>query len=74
MSKSAILKAIKENCIECMGGQVSEVKMCELEKCKLYKYRLGKDPDRTPRVMTEEQRAAAAERLKKAREIQNEAR
>lgn len=67
MSKSTILKAIKENCIECMGGQASEVKLCELEKCTLYKYRMGKDPDKKPRTLTDEQRAAAAERLKNMR-------
>lgn len=37
------LKAIKAHCVECMGGVVSEVKLCTSPKCELYRYRLGKN-------------------------------
>lgn len=64
------VKAIKEKCLECCCWQANEVKMCTVERCPLYPFRLGKNPYRKTvhRELTEEQRAAAAERLRKARE------
>ena len=64
MEKSP-LKAIREKCLDCTCGQANEVKNCQIEKCPLWKYRMGKS-GRT-RSMTEEQKQAAAERLKSAR-------
>lgn len=60
------LQSIKQFCVECMGGQTKLVKGCTSPNCLLYNYRLGKTAHK--REMTEEQRQAAAERLKKARE------
>lgn len=71
MSKKAILTAIKEKCLDCSAGDKNEVKLCPITDCTLYKYRFGKDPE-GGRKLTEEQKAAAAERLKKARESKNE--
>ena len=62
------IKAIKEFCRQCNGGSVYEVKNCTSSRCPLYPFRLGKNPYRHTREMTDEQRAEAAERLKKARE------
>ena len=62
------VKAIRAFCIDCCGGSSNEVKLCTAPKCALYPFRLGKNPYRTKREMTEEQRAAAAERLAKARQ------
>lgn len=59
------LQAIKQFCYECSGENRAEVKRCTSPKCPLYAYRTGHTSGRT---MTEEQKAAAAERLKKARE------
>lgn len=64
------LRAIKANCLECCCGQQNEVKLCTCSTCPLYPFRLGRNPFVKKRVMTEEQRAAAAERLRKAREDQ----
>ena len=66
MSKKAIMNAIKAKCLDCSADDRNEVKLCDLERCPLWPYRLGKDPD-SSRKMTDEQRAAAAERLKNAR-------
>ena len=63
------LSAIKAFCIDCMGDQPRLVKECTTQSCPLWPYRLGKGNAR--RAMTEEQRQAAAERLKKAREAKN---
>lgn len=61
------LSAIKEFCIDCMGGQPRMVKGCTAEKCPLYPFRTGHNTLRQ-RQMTDEQRQLAAERLKQARE------
>lgn len=62
------VKAIREFCLDCCGGQRNEVKLCPSEKCALHPFRFGTNPYRTKREMSEEQRAAAAERLRLARE------
>ena len=62
------VKAIRAFCIDCCGGSSNEVKLCTAPKCALYPFRLGKNPYRAKRVMTDEQRAEAAERLAKARQ------
>lgn len=61
------LKAIKCFCIECMGGQVTYVKDCTSKTCPLYEFRFGKNPYNT-RQLTDEQRQAASERMKKVAE------
>ena len=61
------LKAIRCFCIECMGGQVTYVKDCTSTNCPLYEFRFGKNPYNT-RQLTDEQRQAASERMKKVAE------
>ena len=65
MEKSP-LKAIRQHCLECCCGSAYEVKNCVIHDCELYPFRLGNNPFRT-RSMTDEQKQAAAERLKSAR-------
>lgn len=65
--KMSPLRAIKLRCIDCCGGSYNEVKVCPSVGCALYPFRTGKNPFREKRVLTEEQRQAAAERLAKAR-------
>ena len=36
-----LVLAIKSQCVECFGGQRSEVEHCTSPKCSLYPYRLG---------------------------------
>lgn len=64
--KSA-LKAIRAKCLDCSAGSALEVKVCAVPNCPLFTYRLGKNPNRPKREMTEEQRKAMVERLAKAR-------
>lgn len=61
------LKAIRNKCLWCSGDSKHETKLCPNEQCPLWPFRLGKNPF-IIRELTEEQRAAAGERLKKARE------
>lgn len=60
------MKAIRAKCLDCCAGQYSEVKMCPCTNCPLYDFRLGKNPNRKPRNLTEEQREALRERARKA--------
>jgi formate-dependent nitrite reductase cytochrome c552 subunit len=61
------LKAIHEKCYECSGDQWNEVRQCVVYNCALYPFRFGKNPFRTIRNLTEEQKQASAERLAKYR-------
>lgn len=64
------VKAIRAKCLDCCCDQVNEVKLCPVEDCPLWPFRFGKNPYRT-RVLTPEQREAAAQRLKQARLSKN---
>ena len=61
------VKAIRLKCIDCCGGMISVVQDCGISTCPIYPFRLGKNPFRTKKEMTEEQKEAAKERLTKAR-------
>ena len=61
-----VLKNVRLHCLDCCCGIASEVKNCQIKTCHLWPYRMGKDTTRT-RSMTDEQKQAAAERLKSAR-------
>lgn len=61
------IKAIRAKCLECCGWQPLEVKLCPCTDCALHPFRFGKNPY-VKRTMSDDQRAAAAERLKNARE------
>ena len=44
-TKAKLLKTIRENCVDCVCGQISVIEDCGGEKtCKLYPFRFGKDP------------------------------
>ena len=61
------IKAIRANCIDCCGGSVNEVKLCQLTDCPMHPFRFGKNPF-NKRTLTPEQKIAYAERMKKVRE------
>ncbi len=63
------IKAMRAKCLGCCAGSKLEVKMCGIPECPLYPYRMGKSPARKGRPLTEEQRAAAVERLARARAL-----
>jgi hypothetical protein len=65
--KTNPVKAIREKCLDCCCGSTSEVKDCTVERCPLYPYRLGKNPFRQKREMSEEQRKAVGDRLRESR-------
>ena len=63
----SLLKSVRKKCLECSGDSRQEVKECPITSCALYPYRLGRNPNRKGRELTEEQKLAAKERLAKAR-------
>lgn len=65
------VKAIRAYCLSCVGGSSNEVDKCPIPECALYSFRYGKNPFRTKRELTDEQKAAMAERLKKARDVKS---
>ena len=67
--KSSV-KAIRENCIDCMGGRDSEgyakhISECSVPVCAVFEFRFGKNPYHT-QSLTKEQRMERADRLKAA--------
>lgn len=69
------IKAIAAKCRQCKKGSLRDpslIEDCKDEKCALFYLRPGATeemPKREPRQMSEEQRAAARERLAKARAV-----
>ena len=61
------LKAIKAKCLDCCCDNKNEVKECPAQDCDLWPFRLGKNPFRKKRELTEEQRRAVSERFKNIR-------
>jgi hypothetical protein len=64
---SPILSVIRAKCLDCCGEQPSEVRRCVSIKCALWPYRMGSNPMRDKREMSDEQRAVIAERFAAAR-------
>ena len=62
------VKAIRAFCLECCGGSPAEVKECTGVSCSLYPFRLGRNPFRQKRELTDEQKEIMTNRLAMARE------
>lgn len=61
------VKAIREFCLECSGDSYAEVRDCPRMACPLYAFRLGKNPYRQRKEMTEDEKRVLADRLREAR-------
>lgn len=59
------MKAIRLKCLDCSCGSSNEVKLCPATGCPLYPFREGVNPNRKPKMYTEEQKAALISRLRK---------
>ena len=64
------LRAIRAKCVDCSAGSMKEVRECVMLDCPLYPYRLGKSPNRKPRILTDEEREVLRQRMAKMREKQ----
>ena len=38
------IKAIRAKCLDCSCGEKKEVRLCPIERCPLWPYRMGKRP------------------------------
>ena len=65
------LMAIREMCIDCMGGTKKYVAGCTDKQCALFEFRMGKNPYRKQKEYTEEEKENLRERAKLAREARN---
>lgn len=61
------MRAIRAKCLECCCDQPTEVRLCESKDCPLWPYRMGHNPFRKKRELTEEQREELRQRLQKGR-------
>lgn len=62
-----VLAAIRAKCLDCCGGNPVEVRRCVAHNCALWPFRTNKNPFRSPREISDEKRAAIAERLARGR-------
>jgi hypothetical protein len=44
-TKTDLLRAIREKCLDCSVYQPREVRLCPVHKCALHPYRSGVDPN-----------------------------
>jgi len=58
------IKAIRAKCLDCCCGMANEVKLCTADKCPLYPYRMGHNPNRAGIKLTDAQREAKRELAK----------
>lgn len=54
-------KAIRAYCLECCMESSMEVKLCPATECQLHPFRMGKNPYRKTKTLTEEQKQRMAE-------------
>ena len=71
--RKPVLQAIRERCVDCSGGSVNEVRLCPAVACAAWPFRMGTDPWRVKRVMTEEEKSALRHRLETGRKQRLEA-
>lgn len=50
MKKLTPIRAIRHKCRECTGNQYSLIRKCERSDCPLYRFRLGRNPNRSGRM------------------------
>ena len=63
MEITSPLKAIRAKCLDCCCEQLNEVKYCPASNCPLHPFRFGKNPFRTKRELTDEQKEVLRQRL-----------
>ena len=62
------VKVIRLKCRDCTNDQRLEIDNCTVKTCPLWAWRSGKNPYRSKKTLTDEQKAIASARLASARE------
>ena len=62
------VKAIRAKCIDCCGAEDynKRIAECDIVKCALHPFRMGKNPYRQKKQISEEQKEKFSDRMKKA--------
>jgi hypothetical protein len=69
IQQTSPIKALREVCIECMGGRETGqsysklIAECTVQRCPAFKFRFGKNPFHT-KQLTDEQKKVKADQLK----------
>ena len=53
------MQAIRRKCLDCSGGQIVEVRLCEAVTCCLWPFRAGRHPYTKTRVLEANSQASA---------------
>lgn len=61
------VKVIRLKCRDCTNNQITEIDNCTVVSCPLHPWRFGKNPYRSKRIMSEDDKAKARARLASAR-------
>ncbi len=59
-TKATLLKTIHQKCMDCSAYQIKKIELCPSSDCPLWPFRMGKDPFKTPRIMSEKQKQVLA--------------
>ncbi len=59
------VKAIRLKCRDCTCNQITEIENCTVRVCPLYPFRFGKNPYRTKRELTGDQKERLGKHLKR---------
>jgi len=69
MKEVTPMKAIRQKCLDCSCGQLSEIRECPIKNCALYNFRMGYKTDengkRKKRELTEVEKEKLISRLNK---------
>lgn len=66
-----LLKAVRAKCVDCSGGSVYEANKCTDIQCPLWVFRLGKNPFKKTRKLSEEHKRKLQQGKKRYDEINN---
>jgi len=62
------IRIIRRYCLQCgEENSYSDVEACPIHDCPFYTFRLGKNPNRTGRILDDEQKTAMLEKLARMR-------
>jgi hypothetical protein len=62
------LKALRARCLDCCCGNATEVRKCVAVDCPSWPFRMGANPFRAKREISDERKREMAERLARARD------
>jgi len=69
MSKDHMSRAIRKYCRGCSGDSTKEVKLCVIDYCPLFPFRMGEDPFKKKLNLTDKERKERSARLNRKKTI-----